>query len=74
VPDQTLVDMQVAWDADILNVADASWLRGLKLTLGVSNLFDEEPRFAEIGSSSGFDLSQGDLRQRFGYINLTKRF
>ncbi|AMN47868.1 hypothetical protein ACG33_12315 [Steroidobacter denitrificans] len=73
VASQTLFDAQVTWDSDAYDMAGSRWLRGLKLTLGVSNLFDEEPRFSEIGSSFGFDSSQGDIRQRFGYINLSKK-
>ena len=73
VPSQTLFDMQMTWDSDAYDTTGSRWLRGLKLTLGVSNLFDEEPNFSEIGGESGYDLSQGDIRQRFGYINLSKK-
>jgi hypothetical protein len=51
-----------------------AWLRGLSLQAGVVNLLDEEPPFAEISAPLGYDVTQGDLRQRFGYINLSKRF
>jgi len=73
VPSQTLFDMQMAWDSDAYDTTGSRWLRGLKLTLGVSNLFDEEPNFSEISGGNGFDTSQGDIRQRFGYINLSKK-
>ncbi|HEY4213687.1 MAG TPA: TonB-dependent receptor [Steroidobacteraceae bacterium] len=71
---QSLLDLQAAWDAD-LAVTQTFWLSGFKLALGVSNVFDEEPPFALMGgSSNGYDLSQGDLRQRFAYVNVSKRF
>ena len=70
---QTLVDLQGS-----LDVAQAwgvgSWASGLKLTVGVLNVFDEAPPFAEISYSNGYDPSQGDLRQRFGYVRLGYEF
>lgn len=47
---------------------------GFKLTLGVVNLFDEEPPFAEIFALLGYDQTQGDLRQRFAYARLSYQF
>ena len=72
VEEQWLVDAQVS-----LNLRQGQfspWLDGFALQVGVSNLFDEAPPFAEVGRPFGFDMSQGDLRQRFGYVNLSKRF
>lgn len=74
IPSQTLLDVQFAWDADGDSRFDQSWLKGLRLTLGAVNVLDEEPSFAEILESIGYDSSQGDLRQRFGYFNVSKRF
>jgi iron complex outermembrane recepter protein len=73
VEDQLLVDAQVSLDFRRMDNAPA-WLQGLSMQAGVVNLFDEAPPFAEIGAPLGYDLSQGDLRQRFGYVNLSKRF
>lgn len=72
IDDQLLVDAQVS--VDFRRGATDSWLTGVALQAGVSNLFDDAPPFAEIGSPFGYDPSQGDLRQRFGYLNLSKRF
>ena len=72
VQSQWLTDLQVS--LDFRRGEWSPWLKGFALQAGVSNLFDEEPPFSEIGTPLGFDLSQGDLRQRFGYINLSKRF
>ncbi|HEY6645121.1 TonB-dependent receptor [Povalibacter sp.] len=72
VQSQWLTDLQVS--LDFRRGEWSPWLKGFALQAGVSNLFDEEPPFSEIGTPLGFDLSQGDLRQRFGYLNLSKRF
>jgi iron complex outermembrane receptor protein len=70
----TYVDLQVGWNADAHAALDSSWLRGLRLTLGAVNLLDEQPPFAERSSYRGVDTSQADLRQRFIYVNVSKRF
>ncbi len=72
VDEQWLIDAQVS--LDFREGEFSPWLEGFALQLGVSNLFDEPPPFAEVGSPFGYDSSQGDLRQRFGYLNLSKRF
>ena len=70
---QTLVDLQAS-----LDVAQAwgeqSWASGLRMSVGVINAFDEAPEFSEIVGPLGFDQSQGDLRQRFGYLRLSYEF
>jgi iron complex outermembrane recepter protein len=71
VPSQTLVDIQGSLDFDD---AAGSLLEGCKLTAGVMNLFDKEPPFSEVNQVYGHDWSQGDLRQRFGYVRLSKQF
>lgn len=73
VPAQTLVDAQIALDFDEWATAGFP-LGGLTLTVGMHNVFDEAPPFSEVNTVTGYDLSQGDLRQRFGYVNLSKRF
>lgn len=70
---QSLLDLQIGWDGDLLTVSHG-WTDGLKATLGVSNVFDEAPAYAAIGATKGYDTSQGDLRQRFAYLSLSKRF
>jgi len=73
IDDQVLIDAHVSLDFR-RGSSVPTWLKGLSLQAGITNLFDEAPPFAEIGAPLGYDLSQGDLRQRFGYINLSKRF
>jgi len=67
---QTFVDLQGSFDF----AQSDSWLNGLKLSAGVINLFDKAPPFAMVGYSSGSDPNQGDLRQRYFYAQLSKRF
>lgn len=73
IPSQTLIDAQLSFEFDEIAGLQSSWLRGVRLAGGVINAFDEAPHFT-IMSSSGYDLSQGDLRQRFVYLNLGKTF
>lgn len=68
-----LFDLQAAWDSDALASA-SGWSRGVKISAGVVNVTDEAPPFSEVGGSLGYDSSQGDLRQRFGYMTISKRF
>ncbi|WP_175597132.1 TonB-dependent receptor [Peristeroidobacter soli] len=71
VPEQTFVDLQARIDFDAFG---DSWLgRGTSIRLGVNNLFDRAPSFSN-STQQGFDATTSDMRQRFGYLNLTKRF
>jgi iron complex outermembrane recepter protein len=69
---QTFLDLQGA--LELGEFVAAHELSGITLTVGVQNVFDEAPRFSEVNTVTGFDLSQGDLRQRFFYLNLSKEF
>lgn len=73
ISSQTLLDLQGSLDFDGFT-ATRSWLSGIKATVGISNLFDEEPQFSEVGVNMGYDASIGDLRGRFGYVRLGKSF
>lgn len=70
---QTLVDAQIAFDLSDTVGSESMW-HGFELRAGVLNLLNEEPPFAEAGFFMGFDPSQGDLRQRFSYVKLSKQF
>ena len=73
LPARTLVDLHGTLALDQLLPAGPLW-DDFKLQLGVKNLFDEQPPFADIGFNIGFDSSQGDLAGRFGYLKLSKGF
>jgi hypothetical protein len=51
--------------------ASSRW-SGFKLAIGATNIFDEKPSFAYVGDAAGFDMSQGDLKQRALYLRLEK--
>jgi len=70
---QTLVDAQLSLDIGNLVVDGSAW-DGIEIRIGMLNALDSEPPFAEVYGPSGYDLSQGDLRQRFAYLKLTKKF
>jgi iron complex outermembrane receptor protein len=73
VASQTLIDLQGTVDFGRLFGASTHW-SGFKLAVGATNLFDEEPSFAVVGDAAGFDMSQGDLKQRSYYLRLEKSF
>lgn len=73
IPSQTLVDLKFVVDLDRA-FERLPLFEGLKLTLGVENVFDAAPHFAEVGQAAGFDMSQGDLRQRFSFVKVTHAF
>ncbi|WP_312595167.1 TonB-dependent receptor [Brevundimonas sp.] len=66
-----------AWDtADV----QASWnpetgaLAGLRISLTVQNLLDEDPPFYDAASGFGFDPGQGSLLGRVVALQLVKRW
>lgn len=70
---QTFVDLQASIDLGKLD-RSRGFLRGFELTGGASNLFDQQPDFAEVNGIQGYDTSQGDLKGRFWYVRLGKTF
>ncbi|MGH1372234.1 MAG: TonB-dependent receptor [Cellvibrionaceae bacterium] len=47
---------------------------GLQVTLGVDNIFDEEPPFASAAFNDSFDARTYDLKGRFWYLRLGQSF
>jgi iron complex outermembrane recepter protein len=73
IASQTFLDLQLSLDIDKLT--DGALLcRGLELAVGASNVFDQQPHFAEVDGLQGYDTSQGDLKGRFWYLRLGKAF
>jgi iron complex outermembrane receptor protein len=70
---QTLIDIQLAFDLSDMVGAESIW-RGFEFRAGALNLLNEEPPFAEAGLFFGYDPSQGELRQRFAYLKVAKKF
>lgn len=70
-------------DIDAWNTADvqatwtptgSGWSQGLRLTLSVRNLFDEDPPFYDATSGLGYDAGQADPLGRVAALQLTKRW
>jgi iron complex outermembrane receptor protein len=51
-----------------------AWLNGTTLTLGVQNVFDSDPPFVALSFENNYDESIADVRGRFWYVQLKKRF
>ncbi len=74
VASQTLVDTQASVDFGRMRSGHSSWQENLRLTVGIANLFDKEPPFAELFFDAGYDYTQADLIGRTAYLNLSKGF
>jgi outer membrane receptor protein involved in Fe transport len=53
---------------------DTGWLRGLSVTSGIENLFDEEPPLFPSYTQANTDPSQYDVRGRRYFISARYRF
>jgi iron complex outermembrane recepter protein len=49
-----------------------AWLNGTTITVGMQNVFDSDPPFVAFGN--GYDPSLADVKGRFCYVQLKKRF
>jgi outer membrane receptor protein involved in Fe transport len=50
------------------------WLNNTTITLGMQNLFDEDPPFVAGAFENGYDESLATIKGRFWYVQLKKRF
>jgi iron complex outermembrane receptor protein len=51
-----------------------AWLNGTTITLGMQNVFDSNPPFVGGGFGYGYDGSLADVKGRFCYVQLKKKF
>jgi outer membrane receptor protein involved in Fe transport len=51
-----------------------SWLNGTTLTVGMNNIFDRDPPFSSGAFVDGYDQSTFDIKGRFWYVSVKKRF
>ena len=51
-----------------------AWLNGTTITLGMQNVFDEDPPFVAGAFENNFDESLADIKGRFWYFQLKKKF
>ena len=73
VGSQEIIDLQLSLDLGYMAGESSPW-SGLEIRAGAFNLFDADPPFAEVAGPIGYDWSQGDLRRRFAYLKLAKKF
>ena len=51
-----------------------SWLNGTTVTAGMNNIFDRDPPFVAGAFENGYEESTYDIKGRFWYVSLKKRF
>ncbi len=51
-----------------------TWLNGTTVTLGMTNVFDRDPPFSSGTIENGYDESTFDIRGRFCYVSLKRKF
>jgi hypothetical protein len=51
-----------------------AWLNGTTITLGMNNVFDLDPPFGAGTAENGYEESTFDIKGRFWYVSLKKRF
>jgi hypothetical protein len=59
---------------DSIRMCSMSWLNNTTVTLGMQNVFDEDPPFVAGSGENGYDESLATIKRRFWYIQLKKRF
>lgn len=63
----TLHDAQVSWRTN-------AWMKGLKITVGVNNVFDKNPPICLSCTLNGYDPGTYDLPGRYSYARLSLDF
>jgi outer membrane receptor protein involved in Fe transport len=51
-----------------------AWLNNTTITLGMQNVFDEDPPFVAGSGENGYDESLATIKGRFWYVQLKKKF
>jgi iron complex outermembrane recepter protein len=51
-----------------------TWLNGTTVTVGMNNIFDQAPPFVAGALENGYDEPAFDIKGRFWYVSLKKRF
>ncbi|PYJ94319.1 MAG: hypothetical protein DME62_05165 [Verrucomicrobia bacterium] len=51
-----------------------AWLNNTTITLGMNNVFDQDPPFTAFNGQNGYDPWQANIRGRIWYVALKKRF
>ena len=75
-------DMKDGKDKNVIPVSTAeynpcgwrAWLNNTTITLGMNNVFDQDPPFVAGNIENGYDQWTANIRGRTWYVALTKRF
>jgi iron complex outermembrane receptor protein len=75
-------DMKDGKDKNVIPVSTAeynpcgwrAWLNNTTITLGMNNVFDQDPPFVAVNIEDGYDQWTANIRGRTWYVALTKRF
>jgi len=51
-----------------------AWLNNTRVTLGMNNVFDQDPPFVSAAFQDGYDPRQANIRGRVWYVAIKKRF
>lgn len=51
-----------------------TWVNGLKVTVGMNNVFDADPPFVAGSFENGYDEAAANIRGRYYYVSLRKKF
>jgi outer membrane receptor protein involved in Fe transport len=51
-----------------------AWLNNTTITLGMNNVFDQDPPFVSGAPENGYDERQANIRGRVWYVALKKQF
>ena len=51
-----------------------AWLNNITITLGMNNVFDQDPPFVAGGFETSYDQRMANIRGRVWYVALKKRF
>jgi outer membrane receptor protein involved in Fe transport len=50
------------------------WLNNTTISLGMQNVFDQDPPFVAASGGNGYDKSLATIKGRFWYVQVKKRF
>ena len=59
---------------DSVRMCSMSWLNNTTISLGMQNVFDEDPPFVALADENGYDESLATIKGRFWCVQLKKRF
>jgi outer membrane receptor protein involved in Fe transport len=78
----TAVKMKDGKDKNLMPISTAqysscgwrAWLNATTITAGMNNIFNLDPPFAATASENGYVESTFDIKGRFWYVSLKKKF